>query len=221
MSVSDEDINSLLNEELFARRVKALFLSNAGATIAKIAEECGVSTATVRKDLEIAKRQYLTETPDQRRATQMSVILDMRKANYPAMMRGDVDAANVILRGLKQEASLFGLFPKVLEVPGIDTVQFANEAAALIERIAEIDPNGLKEITGGQPRPPLDVDIVEDRVVPAEVASPRSGAVDPGPVDAFGDPAPEPADQHGTAPAGDDRGAGGDDGGDDWSNVGD
>lgn len=181
MTVSDDDLTQLLNEELFARRVKALFLSNAGATIAKIAEECGVSTATVRKDLEIAKRQYLNETPDQRRATQMSIILDMRKANYPAMMRGDVDAANVILRGMKQEASLFGLFPKVLEVPGIDSVSAANEAAALIERIAAIDPQGLKEITRGQSElPPLDVSVDGDGSSPYSAAQPAAYADETG-----------------------------------------
>jgi predicted transcriptional regulator len=179
VTVSDDDLSNLLNEELYARRVKALFLSNAGATIAKIAEECQVSTATVRKDLEIAKRQYLAETPEQRRATQMGVIMDMRKANYPAMMRGDVDAGNLILRGLKQEASLFGLYPKVLEVPGIDTVAAANEAAALIERIAQIDPAGLKEITRGHTdQPPLDVTEVPDPAADAPVRSAVAGSGD-------------------------------------------
>ncbi|AGT12805.1 DNA binding protein [Mycobacterium phage Phelemich] len=212
MTVSDDDIANLLNEELFARRVKALFLSNAGATIAKIAEECGVSTGTVRKDLEIAKRQYLAETPDQRRAVQMSIITDMRKANYPAMMRGDVDAANVILRGMKQEASLFGLFPKVLEVPGIDSVSAANEMAALIERIAQIDPHGLKEITRGQT--PLDVDTVEDREQPATGATPYDAAQPAGFVGETDEPAG--AEHPGELPrqTGD---AGGDDG---WSNIG-
>lgn len=175
----DDDLTSLLNEELYARRVKALFLSNAGATIAAIASELEVSTATVRKDLEIAKRQYLAETPEQRRATQMAVILDMRKANYPAMLRGDADAANVILRGLKQEASLFGLFPKVIEVPGIDTVAAANEAAALIERIAQIDPQGLKEITRGHAdQPPLDVTEVPDPADDAPVRPAVAGSGD-------------------------------------------
>ena len=227
MTVSDDDLTNLLNEELFARRVKVLFLSNAGATIAKIAEECGVSSATVRKDLEIAKRQYLNETPDQRRAVQMSIIHDMRKANYPAMMRGDVDAANVILRGMKQEASLFGLFPKVLEVPGIDSVSAANEAAALIERIAQIDPQGLKEITRGQSElPPLDV-TVEGDVQPAKGATPLDAAEPAG----YFDEASEGVAQLGSAggqtadtperrpelpgPAGD---ADDDDG---WSNIGD
>jgi hypothetical protein len=162
MTVSDDDLNNLLNEELFARRVKALMLSNMGATIAQIAEECEVSSGTVRRDLDIAKRQYLSDNPDQRRAVHVSIIHDMRKANYPAMMRGDVDAANIILKGLKHEGNLFGLFPKVIEVPGIDTVQFANEAAALIERIAQIDPNGLKEITNGHTEP-MDVETVEVR----------------------------------------------------------
>jgi predicted transcriptional regulator len=242
VSISDDDISDLLNEELYARRIKALFLSNAGATIAKIAEECGVSTATVRKDLEIAKRQYLAETPEQRRATQMAVIIDMRKANYPAMMRGDTDAANVILRGLKQEASLFGLFPKVLEVPGIDTVQAANEAAALIQRIAQIDPNGLKEITRGHTElPPLDVTEVTDPGAdaglrpegdsldhgpdqPAEPAGRHDGggdAVGPGAesVDAPGDDVSEhPA---GDGPAGPPPMGGGDaDEDDGWSNIG-
>lgn len=237
MTISDDDLNNLLNEELYARRIKALFLSNAGATIAKIAEECDVSTATVRKDLEIAKRQYLTETPDQRRAVQMSVIHDMRKANYPAMMRGDVDAATVILRGLKQEASLFGLFPKVLEVPGIDTVQFANEAAALIERIAQIDPHGLKEITGGHPAEaePEPLDVVEVRDEPATGATPQDAARPAGPDDSGaseGEAADTP-ERNGEVPgsAGQpDAGGPGNDLGDDgepdadpddgWSNIG-
>lgn len=220
MTVSDDDIANLLNEELFARRAKALFLSNAGATIAKIAEECGVSTSTVRKDLDIAKRQYLADTPDQRRAVQMSIIHDMRKANYPAMMRGDVDAANVILRGLKQEASLFGLFPKVLEVPGIDSVSAANEAAALIERIAQIDPQGLREITRGQT--PLDVseapldelDTVEVRDESPTGATPFDAAQPAGYRDATDEPAEagHPAGVPGPAVDPDDD--------DDWSNIG-
>ncbi|QBI96430.1 helix-turn-helix DNA-binding protein [Mycobacterium phage Donny] len=215
MTVSDDDIANLLNEELFARRAKALFLSNAGATIAKIAEECGVSTSTVRKDLDIAKRQYLADTPDQRRAVQMSIIHDMRKANYPAMMRGDTDAANVILRGLKQEASLFGLFPKVLEVPGIDSVSAANEAAALIERIAQIDPQGLREITRGQT--PLDVDTVEDSHESPTGATPYEAAQPAGYRDATDEPAEAGDPGELLGPAGD---AGPDDDDDDWSNIG-
>ena len=217
MTVSDDDIANLLNEELYARRAKVLFLSNAGATIAKIAEECSVSTSTVRKDLEIAKRQYLAETPDQRRAVQMSIICDMRKANYPAMMRGDVDAANVILRGMKQEASLFGLFPKVLEVPGIDSVSAANEMAALIERVAQIDPHGLKEITRGQV--PLDVDTVEDREQPATGATPYDAARPGEPVYAdFAAASSAGPDQAGNA--GGDAGRAGDADDDGWSNIG-
>jgi len=236
---NDDDINSLLNEELYARRVKALFLSNAGATIAAIAAELEVSTATVRKDLEIAKRQYLAETPEQRRATQMAVILDMRKANYPAMLRGDADAANVILRGLKQEASLFGLFPKVIEVPGIDTVAAANEAAALIERIAQIDPQGLKEITRGHTdQPPLDVTEVPDPAADAPVRAAVAGSGDgragspggpgadaDGAGDEVGDDAaarqPELADGNPDATTDDDAHEWDDDSGDDgWSNIG-
>lgn len=224
MTISDGDIANLLNEELYARRVKALFLHNAGATIAKIADECGVSTGTVRKDLEIAKRQYLSETPEQRRAVQMAVIMDMRKANYPAMMRGDTDAANVILRGLKQEAQLFALFPKVLEVPGINDVEFANEAAALIERIAELDPHGLKELTHAHHRPTpesVDADVVEAADVPDECGTGATpfDAARPG-----GQPRPADADEpdaggrssvdgadHGPDPADDEDG---------WSNIG-
>mgnify|MGYP001472196323 CR=1 FL=1 len=209
MTVSD-GITNLLNEELFARRCKVLFLSNAGATIAKIAEECGVSTGTVRKDLNIAKRQYLADTPDERRAVQMSVIHDMRKANYPAMMRGDTDAANVILRGLRQEANLFGLFPKVLEVPGIDSVSAANAAAALIERIAAIDPQGLKEITRGH-----------HTFTPDSSAADAAGAEPTGPA---GDG--EPAAATGGPDTGPAAGGGGDlpdtrpDDDDGWSNIG-
>ena len=83
MSVTDDDINVLINEELLARRTKAMYLKNAGATLSQIAKENGVSIATVRKDLEIVRRDINNEQP-------MDVIARHRQATR-SLRRHDPD----------------------------------------------------------------------------------------------------------------------------------
>lgn len=146
MTVSDEDLTDLLDAELMERRVKAMFLKNAGATLQKIAAECGVSIATVRKDLAIVRRDINNEQPTDVIARHRAVIFDIQRANYPAMMRGDKDAAATILRALDREARLLGLDQPVRVLAGVTKEEFANEAARLIERINSLDPSTLKEL---------------------------------------------------------------------------
>ena len=147
MTVSDDDISILINEELLARRTKAMYLKNAGATLAAIAKENGVSIATVRKDLEIVRRDINNEQPMDVIARHRAVIFDIQRANYPAMMRGDKDAAATILRALEREAKLLGLDSPTRVLAAVSADDFANEAARLIDSIVNTDIDTLKELT--------------------------------------------------------------------------
>ena len=147
MTFSDDDISILINEELLARRTKAMYLKNAGATLAAIAKENGVSIATVRKDLEIVRRDINNEQPMDVIARHRAVIFDIQRANYPAMMRGDKDAAATILRALEREAKLLGLDSPTRVLAAVSADDFANEAARLIDSIVNTDIDTLKELT--------------------------------------------------------------------------
>ena len=147
MTVSDDDISILINEELLARRTKAMYLKNAGATLSQIAKENGVSIATVRKDLEIVRRDINNEQPVDVIARHRAVIFDIQRANYPAMMRGDKDAAATILRALEREAKLLGLDSPTRVLAAVSADDFANEAARLIDSIVNTDIDTLKELT--------------------------------------------------------------------------
>lgn len=150
MTVSDDDIAVMLDSELFERRSKAMFLKNAGATLAKIAKETGVSITTVRKDLQIVQRDINNEQPMAVIARHRAVIFDIQRANYPAMMRGDKDAAATILRALERESKLLGLDSPTRILATVSADDFANEAARLIDRINELDADTLKELTHGR-----------------------------------------------------------------------
>ena len=147
MTFSDDDISVLINEELLARRTKAMYLKNAGATLSQIAKENGVSIATVRKDLEVVRRDINNEQPMDVIARHRAVIFDIQRANYPAMMRGDKDAAATILRALEREAKLLGLDSPTRVLAAVSADDFANEAARLIDSIVNTDIDTLKELT--------------------------------------------------------------------------
>jgi hypothetical protein len=174
MTVSDDDLSSLINEELLARRTKVMYLKNAGATWAQIAAQVGVSVATCRKDMAIVQRDINNEQPSQVVARHRAVIFDIQRANYPAMMRGDKDAAMVILRALHREANLLGLDSPTRVLAAVSAEDFANEAARLIESITTKDADTLKELTHAS-RP---IDVEE---VPIPEPDPVPRLADPGP----------------------------------------
>ena len=197
MTVSDDDISVLINEELLARRTKAMYLKNAGATLSQIAKENGVSIATVRKDLEIVRRDINNEQPMDVIARHRAVIFDIQRANYPAMMRGDKDAAATILRALEREAKLLGLDSPTRVLAAVSADDFANEAARLIDSIVNTDIDTLKELTHRDralPTPTPEPDYIECEEVPVPVDdAPAAEAVD-----AHAD---RQADPHDPAPA--------------------
>lgn len=206
MTVSDDDISSLINEELLERRTKVMYLRNAGATWAQVAAQTGVSVATCRKDMAIVQRDINNEQPTQVVARHRAVIFDIQRANYPAMMRGDKDAAMVILRALHRESKLLGLDSPTRILSTVSNEDFSNEAARLIESIAKKDLDTLKELAHGhQPaEQPLDAEVVPlpepepaRRRTPFDKPRPvDGGAVEPGEPSTAGGP-----ESPGSAPA--------------------
>jgi len=181
----DSDLADLIDAELLERRVKVMFLKNAGGTLKAIAKECGVSIATVRKDLAIVRRDINNEQPTDVIARHRAVIFDIQRANYPAMMRGDKDAAATILRALDREARLLGLDQPVKLLAGVTKEEFANEAARLIERINALDPATLKELE--RVRRHDDQAIIDVTPEPADEDARLAAEAEPAPA---GDPVP-------------------------------
>lgn len=214
-------------ETLWERRMQALSLRNGGMTFSQIATFQKVSPAQARRDVEWAKRHIAGDDIESIISVQRSVIIDMRRANYQAMLQGDKDASATILKGLDHEAKLLGLYAPVRVTTGPSHVEFSERAAELIKQVS---PNTIKELVRGtsvfrheqeQQRrtdraaessdDPIDVDIVADVSPfgpPAEpVGASAQAARDVGPPDA--PVAREQPDARPTPP---------DD--DDWSNIG-
>lgn len=200
MSVTDDDISELINAELLERRTKVMFLRNAGATLQAIAKEVEVSVTTVRKDLALVRRDINNEQPTDVIARHRAVIFDVQRANYPAMMRGDVKAATVILKALHREANLLGLDAPTRILAGVSDVEFSNEAARLIERITALDPATLRELERVNRRHTADATIIDADTAP----DPEGASGGPGPAAdaAVAAGAPGPEGGPGTAGAG-------------------
>lgn len=210
-------------EPLWERRMQALSLRNGGMTFAQIAEFQKISPGQARRDVAWAKRHVAGEDIEDIIATQRSVIIDMRRANYQSMLQGDKDASATILKGLDHEAKLLGLYAPVRVQTGPSHVEFSERAAELIKAVS---PDTLKELIRGtrtvaeqrrdadaetaapdadDDAQPIDVEAVElSPFGPAAHAS-RQAASPVRPVEAEPGDAPEPASEP-------------DD--DDWSNIG-
>lgn len=132
------------DETLWERRMRALTMRNAGATYAKIAEQFGVSTLTVRKDVRLALREVVSETAEDMVARQRGILLDMTRANYPAALQGDMAAQSAIVKCLEHEAKLFGLYAPTRVSVGVSDTEFAAQAAELIAALGLEPPKELR-----------------------------------------------------------------------------
>jgi len=132
------------DETLWERRMRALTMRNAGATYAKIAEQFGVSTLTVRKDVRLALREVVSETAEDMVARQRGILLDMTRANYPAALQGDMAAQSAIVKCLEHEAKLFGLYAPTRVNVGVSDTEFAAQAAELIAALGLEPPRELR-----------------------------------------------------------------------------
>lgn len=185
MSASELDLTPIEDETLFERRYAFLTQRLAGGTFRGIAEKYNqkavaaatsagrdpseaktVSPATVRKDVEWAKRDLIEgATREALVAEETQVLLDVRRANYVAMANGDTDAAKIVLATVVQRRELWGLDAPKRSTIGVGTdVEFASDLVALIEAVGSSAPKDLVFAAHGE-RPALDAPI-EAEVVP-------------------------------------------------------
>lgn len=209
VAVPDGDTERPEDETLWERRMQAVSLRNGGMTWAQIAALQGISPAMVRRDVERALREYMSGQMDLLIAQHRSVIADMRRANYPGMLRGEKEPAKTILDGMAHEAKLLGMYAPTRVVTGVNEVEFSER---FVELINAVSPNTLKELLSGAIRrnaadhdTPVDAEIV---TAPADDG--------PGPTADLGDePDPGPGVVEPAADGGTDAYAD-----DDWSNLG-
>ncbi len=146
------------DESLWERRMRALTMRNAGATYARIADQMGLTTQTVRADVRKALREVINETAEDMLARQRSILLDLTRSNYAAALSGDRDATGVILRVLEHEAKLFGLYAPTRVAVGVSDTEFAEQAAELIASLGLEPP---RELARAVSRPVIDADIAD------------------------------------------------------------
>lgn len=86
------------------------------------------------------------------RAVHSARLEGVLSAFWPAVTSGDADAARIVLRALDSLAKLFGLNAPTRVAIGspISDVEFANEAARLIESIARL--GGTDDLSRSLPR---------------------------------------------------------------------
>lgn len=185
-------------ERMLVRRTRVMFMRNAGATWPTIAAEVGVSERTCRQDYAVVCRDINAEQPANIVARHRAVIFDIQRANYPAMMNGDKDAAATILKALDREAKLLGLDAPTKLLASVSGEDFANEAARLIARINELDPTTMKELTRARSDEPLTIDAETDEPdgLPAaqgSQAGSEQGGADPAALGPDGGPRPDEA----------------------------
>ncbi|UYL88174.1 DNA binding protein [Gordonia phage Evaa] len=182
MTVTDEpDVDA--EQALWQRRMQALTMRNAGATYARIAATLGVSIGTARKDIRLAYREVLNETPEDMLARQRSVLLDVVRVNYPAMLQQDKAATGHIMDALAHEAKLFGLYAPTRVNVGVSDVQFAEQTAELLDKLGLDVP---KELAGAREPLPIDGEVVDvppipDAEITEEPDAARHDATDPEP----------------------------------------
>ncbi|QHB37380.1 Rnase E [Mycobacterium phage BirdsNest] len=200
-SFTDEELADYFEAELENRRAGVLLDRLKGKTYAEIARERGISMSTARKDYRLALAGQMEESPELGIAKHRAVINEVLKANMDAMMKGDKDAAATILRALERDAKLKGYDAPTRVLAAVNTRDFANEAAQLISRIQQLDPDTLKELTRvHRPARPILDQLGQREVIDAETVEVPPASPAPAP-----DPGPEPEAEPVGAP-GDDPG---------------
>lgn len=167
-----DEPGSSKDEELFERRVRAVFMRNAGGTYSKIGTELGISTSQARKDVEAGLREFMKESAEAMIARQRSIIHDIVRANYAKMMAAEnssdrIDAGRLVLGALEREAKLFGLDAPARVSLGVNDYEYAERMAGLISALGLTPPAellaGLRrdvEISSAGGDPPLDAEVV-------------------------------------------------------------
>ncbi|BDB41980.1 hypothetical protein Mkiyose1088_13880 [Mycobacterium kiyosense] len=164
------------------------------------ADESGARHAVSRS---LARRE--AESIDELRAVHSARLETVLSSFWSGMVSGDADAAKIVLRALDSLAKLFGLDAptKVALGPPVSEVDYANEAAQLIERLQAQGELG-EFVAGLRAQAVADVDsetAVADGDYPGAQLDARSaahsGELPPDDLAGWsniGDPMPAPAD---------------------------
>lgn len=140
------------DDQLFDRRHKFLVQRVAGGTYRQISAKWNtdnptetVSEATVRKDVDRAKQEMVDgATRDALRGEHRAILLTMRQANFSPMLKGDVDAAKIVMSTLVREAEMFGLDDPKRSIVGVGTdIEFAADLVGLIKAVGYEPPSDL------------------------------------------------------------------------------
>lgn len=81
-----------------------------GYTQREIAEKLEVSIDTVRRDIERMKVEYPEQTVKQLTLEQNEKLREMMKPQYIKAAKGDIKAAEIMLKMFDHQAKLFGLY---------------------------------------------------------------------------------------------------------------
>jgi hypothetical protein len=129
------------------QRETALRLHNAGMTKSVIAEQTGIPYGRVKEEIVSAMRELADEPIEYKAMAQMSLMRDLRRALYPAAMRGDVQAVDRIMKVADHEAKLLGLYaPQRVHAViggGASEAEFAVVAEALLRRAGREVPRHI------------------------------------------------------------------------------
>lgn len=127
------------------RRVAAIRLRNAGASVAQVADKLGISRQQAQDDIATGLREILREPAENLIANQQAIVRDVIRAMYAGMAAGDPKASAQVMKALEHQSKLFGLFAPTRVVHTITDEDFAATAARLIAEIGLGDDQHVLE----------------------------------------------------------------------------
>lgn len=125
------------------RRVAAIRLRNAGATVAQVADKLGISKAQAQDDIATGLREILREPAENLIANQQAIVRDVIRAMYAGMAAGDPKASAQVMKALEHQSKLFGLFAPTRVIHTITDEDFAATASRLMAEIGLGGEDGL------------------------------------------------------------------------------
>lgn len=127
------------------RRVAAIRLRNAGASVAQVADKLGISRQQAQDDIATGLREILREPAENLIANQQAIVRDVIRAMYAGMAAGDPKASAQVMKALEHQSKLFGLFAPTRVIHTITDEDFAATAARLIAEIGLGDDQHVLE----------------------------------------------------------------------------
>lgn len=119
------------------RRVAAIRLRNAGASVAQVADKLGISRQQAQDDIATGLREILRSPAENLIANQQAIVRDVIRAMYAGMAAGDPKASAQVMKALEHQSKLFGLFAPVRVAVTLSDEDFAATAARLMREIGE------------------------------------------------------------------------------------